>query len=209
MSARKMWFAVGAAAALLLVPLIAIGQMRAIRQSGLNCYLSGGAGQSMWVDLASTGGLVHDWGLGSKDKVADANGVLNGGTIFCPVPLDVPRSEANSIERVNILYSTRDMTGANPSITPKIENCSAYLMDGTSLGTWVGSANPSMGGPTTTLYDNGMITIEGATAKLGSSNLRRMVITCTMPQGVRFGTSANYVYSALVRAYEVQYLAAP
>jgi len=210
MSARK-WYA-AVAAGLLLVPMGAIGEDRAIRQSGLNCYLSGGTNASVWVGLFNAGGLVHDWGLGSKVWSNDpVTGIPTGGTIFCPVPLDVPRMEANAIERVRILYSTRDPGFQPTGFTPKLENCAAYLMDGTTPGTWVGSADPSQGlpPPGSNLYSENYVEIVGATAKLGSANLRRMVITCTMPRSVYYSSVNNQVFSALVRAYEVQYKTGP
>jgi len=146
---------------------------------------------------------VHDWGLGSKSTLAD------NSIVYCPVTLDVPREEKNPIERVQILYSTRPapLTGASPATVPEVKNCAAYLMDGTGPGTWVGQADPAAGDATAGPYTNGVITIENATATLGSVNLRRMVIVCNMSRGVLMGGSNTY--TSLIKGYEVQYIQSP
>jgi hypothetical protein len=207
MNARK-WRLAGATAALLLVPLIAAGdQHRAIRHSGLNCYLSGGFNAAVFVDLAAMGGAVHDWGIGSK-------GTPEQSVVYCPVALDVPREDGkNPVEKVRILYSTRalsEMTGANPStVIPEVKGCTAYLMDGTGTGTWVGNAASSMGGTRANLYDDDMIEIGGASATLGSVTLRRMVIICNMSRGTALAGSIGNTFTSLIKGYEVQYIESP
>jgi hypothetical protein len=214
MNSRK-WCMLAAAAALLMVPLIAIGQQqaRAVRQSGTNCFLSVGFASTALVDLyAGPGsGTFHDWGIGSTKMAAD------GGTIYCPVTLDVPLADKNPIKRVRIAYATRDnpVSNANPAgVVPEIKTCTAFLMDGTAAGTWVGQTNPNFpaGDPTNSLYTDHEITIDQATVPLGSGEfapVRRMLITCTLPRGVLLGTSINSTYTALIKGYEVQYEVSP
>jgi hypothetical protein len=212
MNARK-WCVVGATAALLTVPLIAIGQQqaRAIRQSGTNCFLSVGITSTALVDLFVPGsGNLHDWGIGSTKMAAD------GGTIYCPVTLDVPRVDGkNPIDKIRILYSTRDnpVSNATPAnVVPEIKTCSAFLMDGTGPGTWVGQTDPNLtaGPPTGNLQSDGEIVFDQVTVPLSSATtLRRMLITCTLPRGVLMGGSLSSTYTALIKGYEVQYQVSP
>jgi hypothetical protein len=203
---------VGAAVALLTVPVtLAIGQDRAVRHSGMSCYLSAGFAQTALADLyAGPGtGTQHDWGIGN---LKPSEGVV----AYCPVTLDVPRDEKNPIQRVRIAYSTREspVLGVIPAgYSPVIQSCTAFLMDGTGNGTWVASTDPTTGPagpPTASIYGDSFITIDNATVPLGStSSLRRMLITCTLPKGVLISGTTNYTYTALIKGYEVQYQVSP
>jgi hypothetical protein len=195
-----------AAAALLLAPVtLAIGQQRAVRHAGLNCYLSSGFNGTALVDLFSGPGTQHDWGIGNIKTSGDGTAVA-----YCPVTLDVPRADVNPIDRIRIIYSTREspVVGVIPAnVSPTIQSCTAFLMDGTDAGTWVASTSASPAGPNTGgLYNDGEIIIDGATVPLGSATtLRRMLITCTLPRGVVVSGSATSTYTALIKGYEVQY----
>jgi hypothetical protein len=189
----------------LLTPLaFVVAEERAIRQSGVACF---GTSVIPW-DIYPADGGMHDWGAVSK--WAPQNSTLDTNTIYCPVPLDVPRFEGNGIQQVRILYATRERNIATQSMgnfTPEIKSCAVYLMDGSEEGIWYKQTETvPAGGNTGSLFNDGWITFTNATAPLGSTKLRRMLITCQMPRSITPSGGQSGYWTAILKATEVQYL---
>jgi hypothetical protein len=190
--------------ALLLLPVaIAVAEKRAIRHAAYSCYGT----STLHYDLYPGTAPKHDWGVVSR--YAPAGSSLEGSTLFCPVTLDVPMTAGTPINKIRIVYSTREadipVTWGTGKFTPDIKSCSVYLMDGSDTGSWYGETpEGTTAGPNTgSLFTDGEITIEGATVALGGPNLRRMLVTCQLPRAVSIGGVTTG--TAMVKGYEVQY----
>jgi hypothetical protein len=211
MSPRKLGVAAAAGAVLLLPVALAVAQQRAIRSSAASCYQTVGTTYTVYADLyASSTANLHDWGIGSKWYAQNPPLSLETSTVYCPVVMDMPRTNVNAFEGVRILYSTREANIVNGSglvnFTPEIKSCSVYIMDGTEEGSWFNTTNPlgpPAGANTGSLFTTGEIFISGSTLRLGSTSMRRMLITCQLPRGLYYAGSLTY--TAMIKGYAVEY----
>jgi len=207
------WFKGALVAVLVAVPVaFAVAQQRAVRHSAVSCFQTVGLSYTVYADLyAGSSATMHDWGIASKWQPGSLSS-LEGSTVFCPVTLDVPRADGTPIEKIRIIYSTREanIPGANvANFEPKINTCSVYLMDGSEDGTWFTQTAPgtAAGENTGNLFNDGEINIEGGLVPLGSETLRRMLITCQLPRAV--SVSGVTTYTGMIKGYEVQYTESP
>jgi len=208
----KSWKVIMGVAVMVAVPVVgAIAEQRAIRHTAVSCFQTVGLSYTVYADLYPPGGTMHDWGIASKWQPASSTST-EGSTVFCPVTLDVPRTDGTPIEQIRIIYSTREaamVTTNAGTFTPEIKSCAVYLMDGSEEGTWFGQTNPTgiAGTNTGNLFNDGEIIIDGATVALGGSSLRRMLITCQLPRAVSL--SGVTTYTGMIKGYEVQYTTSP
>jgi len=192
-----------AVGALLLLPVaFALAEKRAIRHAAYSCYGT----STLHYDLYPGTGPRHDWGVVSRYAPAGAS--LEGSTLFCPVTLDVPMIAGTPIDKIRIIYSTKEanlpVSWGSGTFTPEIKSCSVFIMDGTEGGSWYGETTEAVAGPNTnSLYTDGEITIIGSPVSLGGPNLRRILVTCQLPRAVSIGGVTTG--TAMVKGYEVQY----